>query len=90
MSCAGSSPSVLAAVLAIVLNILPMYDSLWLCVKDAFFNVATIISTTGFCTVDYCQWPMFSQLILLLLMFIGRLRRFHSRRAQDQPRHRPC
>lgn len=62
---------VLAAVLAIVLNILPMYDSLWLCVKDAFFNVATIISTTGFCTVDYCQWPMFSQLILLLLMFIG-------------------
>ena len=57
--------------LAIVLNILPMYDSLWLCVKDAFFNVATIISTTGFCTVDYCQWPMFSQLILLLLMFIG-------------------
>ena len=62
---------VLAAVLAIVLNILPMYDSLWLCIKDAFFNVATIISTTGFCTVDYCQWPMFSQLILLLLMFIG-------------------
>ena len=62
---------VLAAICAIVLNILPMYDSLWLCIKDALFNVATIITTTGFCTVDYCQWPMFSQLVLLLLMFIG-------------------
>lgn len=62
---------VLAAILAIVVNILPMYDSLWLCIKDALFNVSTIISTTGFCTVDYCQWPMFSQVVLLLLMFIG-------------------
>ena len=62
---------VLAATAAITFNILPTYDSLWICIKDAFFNVSTIISTTGFGTVDFCQWPMFSQLVLLILMFIG-------------------
>ena len=62
---------VLAATAAITFNILPTYDSLWICIKDVFFNVSTIISTTGFGTVDFCQWPMFSQLVLLILMFIG-------------------
>lgn len=62
---------IFGAVGIISLNILPMYDNLWTCVKDAFFNVATIISTTGFCTIDFAQWPLFSQLILLMLMFIG-------------------
>lgn len=62
---------VLAATAAITFNILPTYDNLWICIKDAFFNVSTIISTTGFGTVDFCQWPMFSQLVLLILMFIG-------------------
>lgn len=62
---------VIAAIAAISINIMPRYDSVATCVKDAFFNVATIISTTGFGTVDYCQWPLFSQLVLLLLMFTG-------------------
>jgi len=62
---------VVAAVAAIFINILPTYDNMLVCLKDAFFNVATIITTTGFGTVDFCQWPMFSQLVLLMLMFIG-------------------
>lgn len=62
---------VIAAIAAISINIMPRYDSIGICVKDAFFNVATIISTTGFGTVDYCQWPLFSQLVLLMLMFTG-------------------
>ena len=39
--------------------------------KDAFFNVATIISTAGFGTVDFTKWPVYAQGILVILMFIG-------------------
>ena len=44
-------------------------------VKEAFwhsyFQVCSIISSTGFCTVDYNLWPPFAKTILLLLMIIG-------------------
>ncbi len=40
-------------------------------VHDAFFNVATIISTTGFGTVDFTKWPEICKWILILLMFCG-------------------
>ena len=62
---------VLIAVTAITITIMPMYDSFWLCLKYAFFNVATIVTTTGFGTADFCQWPLFAQMVLLMLMFIG-------------------
>jgi len=39
--------------------------------RYAFFNVAAIISTTGFCTVDYVLWPVVTQWILVLMMFCG-------------------
>ncbi|MGN1346757.1 MAG: TrkH family potassium uptake protein [Eubacteriales bacterium] len=35
------------------------------------FQVASIISTTGFATTDFNLWPAFSKVILLMLMFIG-------------------
>ena len=40
-------------------------------VHDAFFNVAALISTTGFGTVDFTRWPEFCKWILILLMFCG-------------------
>ena len=40
-------------------------------VKHAFFQVSTIISTTGFATTDYDLWPHASKTVLLILMFIG-------------------
>jgi ssDNA-binding Zn-finger/Zn-ribbon topoisomerase 1 len=39
--------------------------------RDASFNVAAFISTTGFTTVPYDSWPHLSQAVLVLLMFIG-------------------
>ena len=39
--------------------------------RDATFQVVTLITTTGFATVDYLQWPPFLGLILFLLFFIG-------------------
>ena len=40
-------------------------------IHQAFFNVATIISTTGFGTVDFTLWPEYCKWILVLLMFCG-------------------
>ena len=40
-------------------------------VKHAFFQVSTIISTTGFATTDYDFWPYASKTVILILMFIG-------------------
>ena len=39
--------------------------------REAYFQVASIITTTGFSTVDFTQWPAFSQMVLVLLMFVG-------------------
>ena len=54
----------------IAIDILPMYapgDA----VRHAAFQVSTIISTTGFSSTDFNQWPEFSRFVLILLMFIG-------------------
>ncbi len=39
--------------------------------RDVFFQVASIITTTGFSTADFNVWPEFSRIILLLLMVMG-------------------
>jgi len=39
--------------------------------KHALFQVGTIITTTGYATVDFDQWPTFSKGILFALMFVG-------------------
>lgn len=60
-----------ASVLAIALGIRGMYGSMLTALRHAFFNVSSITSTTGFCTVDYVQWPHYCQWILVILMFCG-------------------
>lgn len=40
-------------------------------VTDAVFQTATIITTTGYATKDFASWPVFSQTILVILMFVG-------------------
>ena len=61
----------IGATLLISANIYPLYQSIGTCLRHAFFYVVAIISTTGFCTVDYVLWPHFSQFIIVLLMFCG-------------------
>jgi potassium uptake protein, trkH family len=52
-------------------NIYAMYGSVLKAFRYASFQVATIITTTGFMTTDYNLWPSFSKAILLSLMVIG-------------------
>ena len=62
----------LASTTAIVVNTLNTAERVGECIRDAFFQVASIISTTGFATLDYStEWPEFSKAILLLLTFTG-------------------
>jgi trk system potassium uptake protein TrkH len=39
--------------------------------RDAYFQVVSIITATGFATDDYLKWPVYGWLIILALMFIG-------------------
>ena len=55
----------------ITANIYPIYKGFGESVRHAVFQVATIISTTGFATVDFNLWPTLSKTILFVLMFIG-------------------
>ena len=59
------------SVLAIAGNITSMYGSFFTALRHAYFQVASIISTSGFSTVDFNLWPAFSRAILTVLMFIG-------------------
>ena len=40
-------------------------------VTDSVFQVVTLMTTTGYMTYDYVLWPTFSQMVLVLVMFIG-------------------
>lgn len=62
---------VAAAVVAITVDILHLYGSFASSLRYAFFQVASIITTTGFATADFNTWPSFSKAILVTLMFIG-------------------
>jgi len=48
-----------------------LVPSLGSAMRQAYFQVVSITTTTGFATADYEQWPFLEQMILFLLMFIG-------------------
>ena len=62
---------VTGATILIAIDIAPLYTSIWESLRYSVFQVASIISTTGFATADFVLWPHFSQTILVLLMFCG-------------------
>ena len=57
--------------LLIAMNISGQFASPLKAFRYALFQVASIITTTGYATADFVQWPMFSKCILLLLMVTG-------------------
>ena len=60
-----------AAVVAITINITHLFGNVWVALQQAAFQVGSIITTTGFATTDFNQWPVFSRTILVMLMFVG-------------------
>ena len=62
---------VAAATLLITLNIYNYYPTLEAAFRHAIFQVAAIMSTTGFVTANFDLWPEFSKTILFCLLFLG-------------------
>ena len=62
---------IFGAALLITFNILPLCNGIGDALKHAFFQVGSIITTTGYSSVDFNLWPEFSKTILVLLMIIG-------------------
>lgn len=62
---------ILASILLIAWNTRGLYPGILQALHHGAFQVASIITTTGFSTVDFDLWPSFSKTILVCLMFIG-------------------
>ena len=62
---------VAASVAAIAINTWHMFEGAWDCIRTAFFQVITVMSTTGFASANYDLFPSFSKTILVLLMVLG-------------------
>ena len=57
--------------LLITLNVMSLFANFGKALLTSFFNVSSIMTTTGFTIVDFTQWPNFSQYILVVLMLCG-------------------
>ena len=62
---------VITATVLISINTFSLVTGLGTTVRNAFFQVASIMTTSGFATVDFNFWPEFSKHTLVLLMIIG-------------------
>ena len=60
-----------SAVAAIAADTYHLYGSAIRSLRYSFFQVSSIITTTGYATADFELWPTFSKGILVVLMFIG-------------------
>lgn len=62
---------VVVAITIITLNVYTRFDSVGEAIKHVSFSVASLISTTGFSTVDFSLWPSLATTVLVLIMFVG-------------------
>ena len=62
---------IIASALMITFNVRHLFNNVWEALQQSFFQVGSIITTTGYATTDYNQWPAVSRTILVLLTFCG-------------------
>lgn len=62
---------VVTTIVLITLNTRGLFSSLGECIKHVSFTVASLISTTGFATIDFNLWPELSRTLLVIIMFLG-------------------
>ncbi len=58
-------------ILLITLFNLPVYGNFFTSLRYGSFQVLSVMSTTGFVTADFNLWPVASQMLLIITMFIG-------------------
>ena len=57
--------------LTITANIAGLYDSVGTALRTAFFQVSSIVTTTGYATADFNLWPTYSRVVIVILTFVG-------------------
>ena len=62
---------IFVATALIAVNTLPYFTNGLDALKHAFFQVCTVITTTGYASFDFNTWPMLSKIIMVVLMFCG-------------------
>lgn len=62
---------IFGSVAVITWNIRSLYPTFSETLRHAFFQVGSIITTTGYATTDFDLWPALSKTLLVTLMFIG-------------------
>ena len=60
-----------AATLTVGINVMNYYGSFGDSIRTAFFQVTSVISTTGFSNVEFMNWPQLSRAVILVLLFTG-------------------
>lgn len=63
--------TVIGSIVLITLNLKGFYATFEETLRHAAFQVASIVTTTGYATTDFDLWPTFSKAIILGLMMIG-------------------
>ena len=59
------------AIAIMTVNIHSQFESIAKALHHAAFQVSSVMTTTGFSTVDFDKWPELSRMILLMVMCIG-------------------
>ncbi|MCR5607510.1 MAG: TrkH family potassium uptake protein [Lachnospiraceae bacterium] len=62
---------ILSSAALITINIKGYYKTIFECFHHAIFQVASVITTTGYSTADFDTWPTFSKTIMVTIMFCG-------------------
>ena len=62
---------IFVSAMIIFFNCYGITGSVWDTLRHSFFQVASVITTTGYSTTDFNNWPELSKTILVILMFIG-------------------
>jgi trk system potassium uptake protein TrkH len=60
-----------ASVITVTLSIFTIFQNAEISFRTAFFQVVSIITTSGFATADYAGWPVLTHVIIITLMFCG-------------------
>ena len=60
-----------AAIIAITVSLIPYYGGFGKSLRYSSFQAVSIMTTTGFGTADYLQWPVITQFFLFMLFFVG-------------------
>lgn len=65
--------SAAAAIVLVVISLMTEggYTDFGKALTDSAFQVVTLMSTTGYASANYIEWPAFAQMVLVLLMFTG-------------------